>query len=99
MRAKGLSMSRSWLPEIRVVLLASAVLALSTVRMPGQAITGTLVGTVRDATGAVISAANVTATNTDTNIAQSTVSGSGGDYTIPNLPPGRYKVTAQIAGF
>ena len=65
----------------------------------GQAITGTLVGTVRDATGAVIAAAQVTAANGQTNIAKSTVSGSGGDYAIPNLPPGRYKVSAQVTGF
>ena len=77
----------------------SALLALSTIKMPGQAITGTLIGTVRDATGAVIAAAHVTATNVQTNIAQSTVSGSGGDYTIPNLSPGRYKVSAQTTGF
>ena len=80
-------------------LLTGAFLALSTGVMHGQAITGTLVGTVRDATGAVIPAAQVTATNLDTNVALSTVSGSGGDYTIPTVPPGRYKVSAQITGF
>jgi len=79
--------------------MTGAFLALSTGVMHGQAITGTLVGTVRDATGAVIPAAQVTATNLDTNVALSTVSGSGGDYTIPTVPPGRYKVSAQITGF
>ena len=85
--------------EFRSLLMTGAFLALSTGVMHGQAITGTLVGTVRDATGAVIPAAQVTATNLDTNVALSTVSGSGGDYTIPTVPPGRYKVSAQITGF
>ncbi len=85
--------------EFRILLLTGAFFLLTTVGLRGQAITGTLVGTIRDATGAVIAAAHITATNTQTNVAQSTVSGSAGDYTIPTLPPGRYKVSAQITGF
>src|SRR6478609_1237645 len=85
--------------EFRILLIAGAFLSLITAGLRGQAITGTLIGTVHDATGAVIAAAHVTATNMETNVAQSTVSGSGGDYTIPTLPPGRYKVSAQITGF
>lgn len=64
-----------------------------------QAISGTVVGTVRDATGAVLPGANISATNTNTGISQSAVSGSGGEYTIPNLAPGTYKITAQTKGF
>jgi hypothetical protein len=64
-----------------------------------QAISGTAVGTVRDASGAFVSNATVTATNTETGIAQSTVTAGSGDYTIPNLAPGRYKITTQSKGF
>jgi hypothetical protein len=85
--------------ELRIVLVVGAFLATATGILRGQAITGTLVGTVRDASGAVIAAVQVTATNLETNVAQSTVSGSGGDYTIPNVRPGRYKVSAQVTGF
>ncbi|MBV8831349.1 MAG: carboxypeptidase regulatory-like domain-containing protein, partial [Acidobacteriaceae bacterium] len=74
-------------------------LVLSAGSVWAQAITGTAVGTVRDATGAVLSNANVTATNAQTGVAQSTVTTGAGDYTIPNLAPGRYKITAQSKGF
>lgn len=67
--------------------------------MRAQAIAGTIVGTVRDSSGALVAGAHVTATNLDTNIPQSAISSSAGDYTIPNLPPGNYRVSAQLQGF
>jgi hypothetical protein len=73
------------------------LLTASSVR--AQAISGTAVGIVRDATGAVVSNATVTATNTETGVTQSTVSTGSGDYTIPNLAPGKYRITAQSKGF
>ena len=76
-----------------------ALFALPHDKLSAQAITGTVVGTVRDATSAVVPGAAVTATNNDTGIAQSTVSSGSGDYTIPNLAPGTYKITAQLKGF
>jgi hypothetical protein len=84
-------------------VLAISICFLSFVLSGGsalaQAINGTVVGTVRDATGAVLPGADITATNTATGISQSAVSGSSGDYTIPNLAPGTYKITAQSKGF
>ena len=68
-------------------------------RLSGQAITGTVVGTVSDATGAVVSGAKVTAKNVATGITLSTISGSEGNYTIPNVPPGTYDISAQLTGF
>lgn len=64
-----------------------------------QGVSGTIVGTVRDLSGAVVPVAVVTATNTQTGISHSTVTGGEGGYTIPGLPPGTYKVTAQAKGF
>jgi hypothetical protein len=83
----------------RKCFMVPALLVLSAASALPQAITGTLVGTIRDASGGVIDSASVVATNIETNIAQSTLSGAEGDYTIPALPPGRYKVTAQMKGF
>ncbi len=81
------------------VVIVLLFLAAQGGRVLAQAISGTVVGTVRDATGAVVPGATVTATNNETGIPQSTVTGAQGDYTIPNLPPGNYKVTAQSQGF
>ncbi len=65
----------------------------------GQAVSGTIVGTVHDASGAVVVGTRVTATSISTGIPQTTTSGTDGDYTISNLPPGDYKIAAQMNGF
>src|SRR6185312_9312320 len=83
----------------RQFFTASVILILCAAEALPQGITGTVVGTVRDATGGVLTSATVTATNIETNIAQSTVTSGDGDYTIPNLSPGRYKLAAQSRGF
>ena len=61
--------------------------------------TGTIVGTVADPSGAVIPGAKVTATNVATGVSQSTVTGSAGTYTIPNLGVGNYNISAEGSGF
>ena len=60
---------------------------------------GTIVGTVRDASGAVISGANVTVTNTQTNAIRTATSNQAGLYTFPALEPGPYTVKAEFKGF
>ena len=85
--------------KVLAVLFSALSFGFVGSEMYAQAITGTLLGTVTDASGAIIAGAQITATNLETNISQATVSGSGGDYTIPNLPPGRYKVVTKVKGF
>ncbi len=60
---------------------------------------GAISGTVRDATGAVVPGAVVTATNVDTNIGRTSVSDAQGFYRIPALEPGVYLVKAELSGF
>ena len=60
---------------------------------------GQISGTVKDAQGAVVPGATVTVTNTQTQITQNTVTDSSGFYTVPNLAPGRYDVSAELEGF
>ena len=64
-----------------------------------QANRATITGIVADPTGAVIPGADVTATNTDTNVATKTVSNNHGIYVVPNLFPGPYYVTFEKSGF
>lgn len=61
--------------------------------------TGALVGTVHDATGAVIQGATVKATDVLTGISSQTSTNSSGDYAFPSLATGRYKITVTAAGF
>ncbi|MBM3740619.1 MAG: TonB-dependent receptor [Acidobacteria bacterium] len=79
-------------------MLRLAVLPLSTAALFAQA-TGSISGTVRDSTGAVIPSASVTATNTGTNQSRTATTGSTGQYVFPLLPVGSYEVRVEAQGF
>ena len=61
--------------------------------------TGTLVGTVTDTTGAVVSSARISIVNSDTAFVSNTVTSSEGGYTVPYLAPGTYRLTVEAPGF
>jgi len=64
-----------------------------------QQFTGTLQGTVQDSTGAVVVGAEVAVTNQNTNVTINTSTSGNGNYVVPKLPPGTYKVTVKKSGF
>jgi hypothetical protein len=67
---------------------------------PGVAQTlGTITGVVRDASGAIIPGATVTAQNTSTNATREGQSNAAGAYSFAALPPGPYVVKAELQGF
>src|SRR5436190_19432208 len=63
------------------------------------ATTGSISGTVKDPSGAVIPGATVTVTNTANGIQYKTMADSKGDYTFPTLTPGRYDLEVTAEGF
>jgi Carboxypeptidase regulatory-like domain len=65
----------------------------------GQAISGSLVGTVLDSSAAVVANATVEATKIDTGITTTTTTGSTGAYRFENLPVGTYRITVKSSGF
>ncbi len=67
--------------------------------LPSLAQTGSISGTVSDASGAVVAGTQVTATNNETGIARTAQSSTAGTYTLPSLPVGQYSVTFNKAGF
>ena len=81
----------------RAVLLASLMFGLS-LSVSAQT-TASLQGTVRDASGAVLPGASVTATNNATGLSRSTVTSDSGTYAFVQLPVGDYTVTAEQKGF
>jgi hypothetical protein len=89
----------------RVRDLATALFALivffGTFGAPAHAqeFRGTLSGKVTDSTGAVIPKAKVTVTELNTGTISRTVSDSDGQWVVPFLLPGTYKVEAQATGF
>src|SRR5215472_1151174 len=83
--------------KLRVRLL-SFWLLISTAAL-GQTFRGTILGTVTDSQGAVVSGAKVTARNVNTGLERSTTTASDGSYAIPELPIGTYNVTVSESGF
>jgi len=80
-----------------IVLLILAVFSTSTLLRAD--VTGSITGVVRDRSQAVVTGAHVQVTNTQTNFAQETTSGTDGSFRILALPVGTYKLTATAPGF
>ena len=64
----------------------------------GQAGNGSVQGTVKDATGAVIAAAKVAVVQSETARRLDTTTNEVGLYLLPSIPPGSYKITVESAG-
>src|ERR1700682_2044406 len=64
-----------------------------------QTLFGSLVGNVKDASGAVIGGATVTRTNKETAQSRQATTGDAGNYDFPTIPAGAYEVKATLAGF
>src|SRR5439155_7267515 len=77
-----------------IVLLAVAMGLLC-----GQGERGTFNGTIVDPTGAAVSAANVQAVNTATNVETAVLTTDAGVFRIPYLQPGTYRLTVSAPGF
>jgi len=64
-----------------------------------QTMAATIQGTVTDATGAVVPGATVNATNLENGLQRTAGTSGAGLYSMPNLPPGRYRVQVSAPGF
>ncbi|MGB6828858.1 MAG: carboxypeptidase-like regulatory domain-containing protein, partial [Terracidiphilus sp.] len=84
---------------LRYLSLMFIVFCCTSVVCFAQLDRGSVSGTVTDPSGAAVSGAKVTVTNTDTGTQSSTVATDAGVYTIPDLPAGKYSVTVSAAGF
>jgi len=83
---------RFFLVAILVVCAAVSVLAQSQN-------TAQIQGTVLDASGSAVPGADIKATQTDTGIVRTTTTGATGDYALPNLPIGPYRLEVSKPGF
>lgn len=80
-------------------LIFTVVFALSGAAGVAQTTTGSVYGTVSDATGAVIPGAAVVLTNVDTNISLTANSNGEGAFVFPVVDPGSYKIATNVKGF
>jgi hypothetical protein len=89
--------------HLKHVAARLAVAAMVAVFVPAasfaQMTRGSIGGTVRDSSGAVVPGATVTVTNVATNATVTLVSDGEGFYRAPALEPGTYTVTAELSGF
>jgi Carboxypeptidase regulatory-like domain len=74
------------------------IFVLSCGAMLGQAVSQ-ISGTTRDASGAVVPGVEVTAIQTGTGVKRTTVTSAAGDFVLPNLQIGPYRLEASKPGF
>ena len=74
------------------------IVVLGTVQLWAD-VTGSIVGYVRDKSGAVLPSATVTAVQTATGYSRTVATDTSGQYSILALPPGRYRLTASVQSF
>ena len=87
--------SRQALPAA-VLLFATVV---SVARLQAQNSTGSIVGTVRDPSAAVVANVRVTARNEETGLVRTSETNAEGLYRLAFLPAGTYSVKVEKAGF
>jgi hypothetical protein len=80
-------------------IAVSLVALLFTTSALAQTPTGTILGTVKDAQGAAVPGATVTATNLGTKYSRDTVTDGAGEYALRLLPIGSYEVVVTLPGF
>lgn len=86
-----MKVSRTLWCVILLPVMAGAVLA--------QSFTGTIRGTAKDQTGAVLPGVTVTITSSGTNQVRTVITNEAGDYNVPFLQVGPYQVQAEFPGF
>ncbi len=84
---------RGWSLKLVAFFVVVASLAF------GQVGNGTITGVVTDQAGAVVAGATVEAKNSDTGVVFSGATSNAGNYTITDLPVGRYSITVTVKGF
>ena len=81
------------------LLVGLLSVVFSTLPLPSQINTGTILGTVRDTQGSVIPGAEITVTQTELGVAVELTTNEAGVYQAAGLRPGAYRVRAETDGF
>src|SRR2546430_1901267 len=84
----------------KIVWLMGGILLFCASNAFAQSTTGMILGTVYDSSGASVAGATVTITNSDQNVVvRSLTTDDSGQFVAPQLPVGRYSVSAELKGF
>jgi hypothetical protein len=94
------SLNRLFGTSMQILLVGAVIASCFSVAMSQtQSNAADLQGTVRDANGAVVANATVTARNTGTNVTREATTNDDGIYKIVNLTPGIYELTVKVANY
>jgi hypothetical protein len=85
--------------NVILLLLSLFVILGMTGSLFGQSSNGTISGTVVDPTGAIVPAAQVSVAGEGVSASGKAATGPDGSYTLPNLPPGTYRLEVAASGF
>ncbi|MGZ4732174.1 MAG: outer membrane beta-barrel protein, partial [Terriglobales bacterium] len=80
-------------------LLATFTLGLFAVSAYAQSTAGRVLGTLTDQSGAAVAAGSVTVTDVQRGTARTVTTDESGNYAVPDLQPGTYKIHAEARGF
>src|SRR2546428_12887930 len=83
----------------RFVAAIVALIALGTCLSFAQTSTATILGAVKDTTGALIPGVSITIKHTDTGQTRTAISSETGDYIVALLPVGEYEITTAMPSF
>src|SRR5256712_6204721 len=83
----------------RFVAAIVALIAFGTCLSFAQTSTATILGTVKDTSGALIPGVSITVKHTESGLTRTVVSGERGGYNVPFLPVGPYELTTTMPGF
>ncbi|MCL4854854.1 MAG: carboxypeptidase regulatory-like domain-containing protein, partial [Bryobacteraceae bacterium] len=84
---------------MRQTLTIAALSILLQASAAAQQITGSIVGAVTDPSGAVVPNAVLTIVNVNTNASRQARTDASGNYSVPFLPAGTYRLTSMASGF
>ncbi|HEV2273283.1 MAG TPA: TonB-dependent receptor [Acidobacteriaceae bacterium] len=82
-----------------LLVLPLCVAVLLSSRAVAQAVSGSINGTITDATGAAVAGASITVTDTDKGTSKVVVSSASGTYLVHDLIPDHYRVKVEAKGF
>src|ERR1700686_1830288 len=85
--------------SFRLFPVSAVLITAATLPLTAQNIRGTILVTVRDASGSVIPGAVVKVTQPTTGLTRTEIANASGEYLIPQLPVGAWVLAVEHAGF
>ncbi|PYS31445.1 MAG: hypothetical protein DMG11_01330 [Acidobacteria bacterium] len=95
--ARGTGISLYVLGGIGTAIVA--IIALGTCFVFAQTSTATILGVVKDTSGALIPGVSITVKHVDTGLTRNAITNERGGYSVPLLPVGAYEITTTMPGF